>query len=165
MIAREVADRVWAMNVWKQSVHRLYEALQNPHATNHMWLAQLVCTPQFFKTPSGLCGQTVYLLPCHLSNSTSCTLTKFNIYIYIYFFLQLSLGSLSYTYLIWGVCILLCVWYHMILGFNPSTQRRRIKTQYHTILYMSFTFQANCVLILEINSDCLPQPSVLGDYN
>jgi hypothetical protein len=31
MIAREVADRVRAMNVWKQSVHRLYEALQNPH--------------------------------------------------------------------------------------------------------------------------------------
>jgi hypothetical protein len=31
MIAREVADRVWVMNVWKQSVHRLYEALQNPH--------------------------------------------------------------------------------------------------------------------------------------
>jgi hypothetical protein len=31
MIAREVADRVWAMNVWEQSLHRLYEALQNPH--------------------------------------------------------------------------------------------------------------------------------------
>jgi hypothetical protein len=29
-----------AMNVWEQSVHRLYEALQNPHAANRMWLAQ-----------------------------------------------------------------------------------------------------------------------------
>jgi hypothetical protein len=27
---------------------------------NHMWLAQFVCAPQFFKTPSGLCGHTVY---------------------------------------------------------------------------------------------------------
>jgi hypothetical protein len=26
-----------------------------------MWLAQLVCAPQFFKTPSGLCGHPVYL--------------------------------------------------------------------------------------------------------
>jgi hypothetical protein len=25
-----------------------------------MWLAQLVCGPQFFKTPNGLCGHTVY---------------------------------------------------------------------------------------------------------
>jgi hypothetical protein len=24
-----------------------------------MWLAQFFCAPQFFKTPSGLCGQTV----------------------------------------------------------------------------------------------------------
>jgi hypothetical protein len=24
-----------------------------------MWLAQFVCAPQFFKTPSGLCGHTV----------------------------------------------------------------------------------------------------------
>jgi hypothetical protein len=47
------------MNVWKQSVHRLYEALQNPHAANRMWLPQFVCAPQFFKTPSGLCGHTV----------------------------------------------------------------------------------------------------------
>jgi hypothetical protein len=46
--------------VWKQSVHRLYEALQNPHAANRMWLAQFVCAPQFFKTPSGLCGHTVF---------------------------------------------------------------------------------------------------------
>jgi hypothetical protein len=59
MIAIEVADRVLAMNVWKQSVHRLYEALQNPDATNRMWLAQFVCAPQFFKSPSGLCGHTV----------------------------------------------------------------------------------------------------------
>jgi hypothetical protein len=26
-----------------------------------MWLAQFVCTPQFFKTPKGLCGHTVFL--------------------------------------------------------------------------------------------------------
>jgi hypothetical protein len=25
-----------------------------------MWLAQFVCAPQFFKTPKGLCGHTVY---------------------------------------------------------------------------------------------------------
>jgi hypothetical protein len=25
-----------------------------------MWLAQFVCAPQFFKTPSGLCGHAVY---------------------------------------------------------------------------------------------------------
>jgi hypothetical protein len=61
MIAREVADRVWALNVWKQSVHRMYEALQNPHAENRMWLAQFVCLPQFFKIRSGLCGRTVLL--------------------------------------------------------------------------------------------------------
>jgi hypothetical protein len=24
-----------------------------------MWLTQFVCAPQFFKTPSGLCGHTV----------------------------------------------------------------------------------------------------------
>jgi hypothetical protein len=27
-----------------------------------MWLAQFVCAPQFFKTPSGLCGHTVFLI-------------------------------------------------------------------------------------------------------
>jgi hypothetical protein len=27
---------------------------------NRMWLAQFVCVPQFFKTPSRLCGHTVY---------------------------------------------------------------------------------------------------------
>jgi hypothetical protein len=26
-----------------------------------MWLAQFVCAPQFFKTPSGLCGHNVWL--------------------------------------------------------------------------------------------------------
>jgi hypothetical protein len=51
------------MNVWKQSMHRLYEALQNPHAANSMWLAQFICAPQFFKTPSGLCGHTVHYFP------------------------------------------------------------------------------------------------------
>jgi hypothetical protein len=25
-----------------------------------MWLAQFVCAPQFFKTPKGLCGHTVF---------------------------------------------------------------------------------------------------------
>jgi hypothetical protein len=47
-------------------VHRLYEALQNPHVelcvncySHRMWLAQFVCALQFFKTPSGLCGYTV----------------------------------------------------------------------------------------------------------
>jgi hypothetical protein len=34
-------------------VHPLYEALQNPHTANRMWLAQFICAPQFFKTPSG----------------------------------------------------------------------------------------------------------------
>jgi hypothetical protein len=41
-------------------VHRLYEALQNPHAANRMWLAQFVCAPQFCKAASGLCGHTVH---------------------------------------------------------------------------------------------------------
>jgi hypothetical protein len=27
---------------------------------NRMWLAQFICAPQCFKTPSGLCGHTVY---------------------------------------------------------------------------------------------------------
>jgi hypothetical protein len=27
-----------------------------------MWLAQFICTPQFFKTPKGLCGRTVDLM-------------------------------------------------------------------------------------------------------
>jgi hypothetical protein len=27
---------------------------------NHMWLAQFVCAPQFFKAPKGLCGHTVF---------------------------------------------------------------------------------------------------------
>jgi hypothetical protein len=27
---------------------------------NRMWLAQFVCKPQFFETPKGLCGHTVY---------------------------------------------------------------------------------------------------------
>jgi hypothetical protein len=26
-----------------------------------MWLAQFVCAPQFFKTPKGLCGHTVFI--------------------------------------------------------------------------------------------------------
>jgi hypothetical protein len=29
-------------------------------AANLMWLAQFDCAPQFFKTPKGLCGHTVY---------------------------------------------------------------------------------------------------------
>jgi hypothetical protein len=56
--------------LWKQSVHRLYEALQNPHVElrvncySHvqryrMWLTQFVCAPQFFKTPSGHCGHCI----------------------------------------------------------------------------------------------------------
>jgi hypothetical protein len=28
---------------------------------NRMWLAQFVSAPQFFKTPSGLCGHTVHM--------------------------------------------------------------------------------------------------------
>jgi hypothetical protein len=35
-----------------------------------MWLAQFVCAPQFFKTPSGLCGHTVY--PFFCTNWTNC---------------------------------------------------------------------------------------------
>jgi hypothetical protein len=31
-------------------------------AANRMWLAQFVFAPQFFRTPSGLCGHTVCLL-------------------------------------------------------------------------------------------------------
>jgi hypothetical protein len=46
------------------TIYRLYETLQNPHvelhAANRIWLAQFVCAPQFFKTPSGLCGHTVH---------------------------------------------------------------------------------------------------------
>jgi hypothetical protein len=46
MIARDVADRVWAMNVWKQSVHRLYEALQNPHVElRFQSFAVIYCKP------------------------------------------------------------------------------------------------------------------------
>jgi hypothetical protein len=43
-----------------------------------MWLAQFVCAPQFFKTPKGLCGHTVYcvylVLRCQVSTyfSYSC---------------------------------------------------------------------------------------------
>jgi hypothetical protein len=29
-------------------------------AANRMWLAQFVCTPQFFKTSKGLCEHTVH---------------------------------------------------------------------------------------------------------
>jgi hypothetical protein len=29
-------------------------------AVNHIWLTQFVCEPQFFKTPKGLCGHTVF---------------------------------------------------------------------------------------------------------
>jgi hypothetical protein len=32
-----------------------------------MWLAQFVCAPQFFKTPSGLCGHTVLLGCCYFT--------------------------------------------------------------------------------------------------
>jgi hypothetical protein len=31
-----------------------------------MWLAQFVCAPQFFKTPKGLCGHTVYKGDLHI---------------------------------------------------------------------------------------------------
>jgi hypothetical protein len=33
-----------------------------------MWLAQFVCAPQFFKTPKGLCGHTVYNQHMHVNN-------------------------------------------------------------------------------------------------
>jgi hypothetical protein len=29
-----------------------------------MWLAQFIGAPQFFKTPKGLCGHTVFALKC-----------------------------------------------------------------------------------------------------
>jgi hypothetical protein len=32
-----------------------------------MWLTQFVCAPQFFKTPSGLCGHTVFLVNMTIS--------------------------------------------------------------------------------------------------
>jgi hypothetical protein len=40
-----------------------------------MWLAQFVCAPQFFKTPKGLCGHTVYL--CGLQMNTEYGTTRY----------------------------------------------------------------------------------------
>jgi hypothetical protein len=42
-------------------------------AANHMWLAQFVCAPQFFKTPKGLCGHTVWYTLQTMDNK--CTLS------------------------------------------------------------------------------------------
>jgi hypothetical protein len=41
----------------KRKDGRLFHLLASK---NRMWLAQFVCPPQFFKTPSGLCGHTVH---------------------------------------------------------------------------------------------------------
>jgi hypothetical protein len=38
-----------------------------------MWLAQFVCAPQFFKTPKGLCGHTVYNVVFWMNRTKSST--------------------------------------------------------------------------------------------
>jgi hypothetical protein len=40
--------------------HKKTSRVSLQSAANHMWLAQFVCMPQFFKTPSGLCGHYIY---------------------------------------------------------------------------------------------------------
>jgi hypothetical protein len=32
-----------------------------------IWLAQFICAPQFFKTPKGLCGYTVFFFLGHVN--------------------------------------------------------------------------------------------------
>jgi hypothetical protein len=55
------------MNVWKQSLHRLYEALQNPHVElrvncySHVHRYTKCYIYTIFQTLSGFCGYTV----CH----------------------------------------------------------------------------------------------------
>jgi hypothetical protein len=44
-----------------------------------MWLAQFLCAPQFFKTPSGLCGHTVY----HSTNRINTTINNAENLIYL----------------------------------------------------------------------------------
>jgi hypothetical protein len=44
-----------------------------------MWLAQFVCAPQFFKTPKGLCGHTVYCVPISRLVRLKTFLLKFKI--------------------------------------------------------------------------------------
>jgi hypothetical protein len=74
-------------------------------AANRMWLAQSVCALQFFKTPKGLCGQTVLssiisygLLPFSVSSSD--LYDAMNDSGYLTFCLY---KNLPYCYLSWGV--------------------------------------------------------------
>jgi hypothetical protein len=82
---RKRSGRPGVSDVWKQSVHRLYEALQNPHTANRMLLAQFVCAPQFFKTPSGLCGHTVHLI-AHTSKTCFLSPLIYDTKFYDFFF-------------------------------------------------------------------------------
>jgi hypothetical protein len=81
-----------------------------------MWLAQFVCAPQFFKTPKGLCGHTVWYKHTLKPRVKNKMQSKFSICVLFIYLLHQHLNTVK-CFIQNNICTLSIWWYHVITHF------------------------------------------------